>query len=70
MLLSGRKLQQAQTALVVLPSFILFGYNLSGVGGLLSIGSFADTFPAIDTVHTQGAERDSHSTVQVSRHYI
>jgi hypothetical protein len=63
--LSGRALQHAQTALVVLPSFVLFGYNLSGVGGLLSIRDFADTFTPIDTVHTTGAQHDKNSTVQV-----
>lgn len=63
--LSGRALQRAQTVSVVLPSFVLFGYNLSGVGGLLSISDFADTFNPIDTVHTSGAEHDKNSTVQV-----
>lgn len=65
MQLSGHKLQQAQTILVVLPAFILFGYNLSGVGGLLTIGNFAKTFPTIDTVYTVGAQHDTNSTVQV-----
>lgn len=70
MLSSGRRLQQAQTILVVLPSFVLFGYNLSGVGGLLSIGDFASTFPAIDTVHTVGTQHNTNSTVQVGISHI
>jgi hypothetical protein len=35
--LCGHKLSVAQIALVVAPSFILFGYNQAGVGGLLSV---------------------------------
>lgn len=36
-LLRGHKLSVAQIALIVAPSFILFGYNQAGVGGLLSV---------------------------------
>lgn len=35
--LTGHKLSVAQIALIVAPSFILFGYNQAGVGGLLSV---------------------------------
>jgi hypothetical protein len=54
-----------QTLLVALPSFILFGYNQSGVGGLLSIESWVETFPEIDTIHTTGQQKATNSTVQV-----
>lgn len=37
--LRGHKLSVAQLALVVAPSFVLFGYNQAGVGGLLSVSS-------------------------------
>jgi hypothetical protein len=33
----GHRLSVAQIALIVAPSFILFGYNQAGVGGLLSV---------------------------------
>jgi hypothetical protein len=36
-LLRGHKLSVAQIALIVAPSFVLFGYNQAGVGGLLSV---------------------------------
>ena len=63
--LRGSKLELAQMLLVALPSFILFGYNQSGVGGLLSIESWVETFPQIDTVNTTGQEKSENSTVQV-----
>lgn len=63
--LQGSRLELAQTLLVVLPSFILFGYNQSGLGGLLSVESWVETFPEIDTVHTTGQQESRNSTVQV-----
>jgi uncharacterized linocin/CFP29 family protein len=33
----GQRLAIAQLILIVAPSFILFGYNQAGVGGLLSV---------------------------------
>lgn len=33
----GQRLAVAQLLLIVAPSFILFGYNQAGVGGLLSV---------------------------------
>lgn len=54
----------AQLLLVVLPAFVLFGYNQSGVGGLLSLEDWTKTFPQIDTVHAEGAEKSHKSTIQ------
>ncbi|OAL43050.1 general substrate transporter [Pyrenochaeta sp. DS3sAY3a] len=62
--LTGKALQLAQLLLVVLPSFVLFGYNQSGVGGLLSLRDWNDHFPAIDTIDATGAEKSHKSTVQ------
>ncbi|CAK4011330.1 Sugar transporter STL1 [Lecanosticta acicola] len=62
--LRGSRLELAQTLLVVLPSFILFGYNQSGLGGLLSVESWVETFPEIDTLHTTGRQKSENSTVQ------
>lgn len=60
----GRALTLAQMLLVVAPAFMLFGYNQSGVGGLLSINDWTETFPEIDTIHTKGAQKSHNSTVQ------
>jgi MFS family permease len=62
--LSGKTLQTAQLLLVVLPAFVLFGYNQSGVGGLLSLRDWNDHFPEINTIDTTGAEKSSNSTKQ------
>ncbi|PVH93109.1 general substrate transporter [Periconia macrospinosa] len=61
---TGKSLQMAQLLLVVMPAFVLFGYNQSGVGGLLSLEDWTATFPQIDTVHAKGAEKSHKSTVQ------
>lgn len=61
---SGQSLRLAQLLLVVCPSFVLFGYNQSGVGGLLSLRDWNDHFPATDTVDAHGAEKSHKSTVQ------
>lgn len=64
MALTGKSLRLAQLLLVVLPAFVLFGYNQSGVGGLLSLRDWNDHFPEIDTVDAKGAEKSHKSTVQ------
>ncbi|KAJ4298235.1 hypothetical protein N0V90_006134 [Kalmusia sp. IMI 367209] len=62
--LQGGSLRLAQLLLVVLPAFVLFGYNQSGVGGLLSLRDWNKHFPEIDTVDAEGAEKSHKSTVQ------
>jgi MFS family permease len=62
--LSGRSLQIAQLLLVVCPAFVLFGYNQSGVGGLLSLRDWNDHFPQINTVDAEGADKSTKSTRQ------
>lgn len=62
MFLEGRSLRLAQTMLVVFPSFMLFGYNQVGVGGLLSFSNWIQTFPEIDT-STVTESATSHSSV-------
>ncbi|KAL5384886.1 hypothetical protein PMIN06_010341 [Paraphaeosphaeria minitans] len=62
--LQGGALRMAQLLLVVLPAFVLFGYNQSGVGGLLSLRDWNDHFPEIDTVDATGAEKSHKSTLQ------
>lgn len=60
----GKSLRLIQLLLVVAPSFILFGYNQSVVGGLLSLDDWVKTFPRIDTVNTEGAQEANNSTIQ------
>ena len=62
--LRGSALSLAQILLVVAPAFILFGYNQSGIGGLLSEKDWVATFPEIDTVNTHGAQQSHNSTIQ------
>ncbi|KAH8646652.1 general substrate transporter [Xylariales sp. PMI_506] len=62
--MTGSALSILQIALVVAPSFILFGYNQAGVGGLLTEADWVKTFPQIDTVHTSGTEKSKKSTIQ------
>jgi sugar porter (SP) family MFS transporter len=64
MVLTGKKLETAQLLLVVMPAFVLFGYNQSGVGGLLSLRDFAHTFPEMDTVTTTGEVKTHKKTIQ------
>ncbi|KAL1637051.1 hypothetical protein SLS58_009491 [Diplodia intermedia] len=61
---TGHALERLQLALIVAPSFILFGYNQAGLGGLLTEKDWVKTFPEIDTVNTEGAEKSHNSTIQ------
>ncbi|KAI0015241.1 general substrate transporter [Xylariomycetidae sp. FL0641] len=62
--LSGQMLSHLQIALIVCPSFILFGYNQAGLGGLITEDDWVKTFPQIDTVNTEGSENSRNSTLQ------
>lgn len=62
--LTGHALSILQIALIVAPSFVLFGYNQAGIGGLLSEKDWVKTFPEIDTVHATGTTKSSKSTLQ------
>lgn len=60
----GHNLVMLQTALIVLPAFVCFGYNQAGLGGLLTEEDWVKTFPAIDTVNYTGSTKSAHSTLQ------
>ncbi|KAL1310484.1 hypothetical protein AAFC00_000774 [Neodothiora populina] len=62
--LRGSALSLAQILTVVAPAFILFGYNQSGLGGLLTEEDWVKTFPETDTVNTKGAQKSHNSTIQ------
>lgn len=41
----------ATILLVVFPAYMCFGYNLAVAGGLLTMPSFIEQFPKMDTVN-------------------
>jgi MFS family permease len=61
---SGTALLILQTIFVVAPSFVLYGYNLSDLGGLVGLSTWAETFTEIDTVFTKGALKTHNITIQ------
>ncbi|KAL3466994.1 putative sugar transporter [Aspergillus heterothallicus] len=61
--LRGQSLILAQLALIVCPSYILFGYNQSNLGGLVSLPDWEAHFPRIDKT-SPGAENSDNATVQ------
>ncbi len=62
--LRGSSLTLAQLALIVCPSYVLFGYNQSNLGGLVSLSDWIALFPRIDTHTTSGAQKSDNATVQ------
>lgn len=62
--LRGEKLRSAQIWAVILPAYILFGWNNGVAGPLLDLPTWVETFPRIDTVNTTGAEKTNNSRVQ------
>lgn len=64
--LQGKALSNLQIALIIAPSFILFGYNQAGLGALLSEEDWVSVFPEIDTVNAPAgsSEKSAKSTLQ------
>lgn len=62
--LRGSGLNRAITGLVVWPAFACYSYNLSVIGGVLTLSSFIKTFPRIDTINTSGSEKHFNSQIQ------
>lgn len=62
--LRGSSLSRAIIWLVVCPAFFCYGYNLSVAGGLLTLDSFVNTFPQLDTINTVGDEQHDNATIQ------
>ncbi|KAL5341415.1 putative sugar transporter [Aspergillus crustosus] len=62
--LRRRLLTLAQLALIVCPSYVLFGYNQSNLGGLVSLLDWVDNFPRIDTHTTSGDQKSDNATIQ------
>ncbi|KAJ7171734.1 putative MFS sugar transporter [Mycena crocata] len=62
--LRGTALNAALIWAVVMPAFLLFGYNNSVAGGLLDLPAWTALFPQIDTTHTVGARKAHNSHIQ------
>ncbi|KAK9458441.1 sugar transporter [Dipodascopsis uninucleata] len=60
----GKSQTIARTAFILTPSFILFGYFQSLLGGVLSFKSFYSQFPIMNTSTTTGQEKSHNSTIQ------
>ncbi|KAJ7652045.1 general substrate transporter [Mycena polygramma] len=62
--LRGKSLNAALVWAVILPSYLLFGYNNGVAGGLLALPAWVALFPQIDTVNTTGAQKSHNSRIQ------
>lgn len=61
---TGDELSKARIALIVVPAFLLFGFNQSNIGGVLAYPSFIKHFPAINTSTTTGSVKAHNAKVQ------
>lgn len=61
----GKALAAAQIWILIMPAYILFGFNNGVAGGLLSMPSFVKQFPRIDTANTTGDLKTHNSRIQV-----
>ncbi|BCR87311.1 uncharacterized protein ACHE_31298A [Aspergillus chevalieri] len=62
--LTGSSLARARVYLIIVPAFLLFGYNQSNIGGVLDYPSFVKHFPPIDTTSTSDSVETRNATVQ------
>ncbi|TVY82881.1 Sugar transporter STL1 [Lachnellula suecica] len=62
--LRGKHLDAAMIWAVIMPAYILFGYNNAVAGGLLSLPAWIETFPRINTYTTTGDVKTNNSRVQ------
>jgi hypothetical protein len=49
---------------VICPAYILFGWNNALLGGLLTLDSWIETFPRIDTLNTTGQQNAENARIQ------
>lgn len=68
--LVGLSLATARICIIIVPAFLLFGYNQSNLGGVLDYPSFTKHFPGIDTNNSEGASKGHKATVQGDHHSV
>ncbi|OQU98200.1 hypothetical protein CLAIMM_04020 [Cladophialophora immunda] len=61
--LRGLRLKTAMVVLVVLPSFMLFGWNNGSTGSATDLESFVKQFPRLDTVNTEGSTKSYNALI-------
>lgn len=62
--LTGTALARARICFIIVPSFLLFEYNQSNIGGLLNYPSFIKYFPEINTSNTTGSSKANNAKAQ------
>jgi hypothetical protein len=62
--LRGSRIITAALVLIVGPAYTCYGYNQAVAGDVLTLQSFVDALPEIDTVNTTGAQEKHNSTIQ------
>lgn len=60
----GRRLDAALIWAVIMPAYLLFGYNNGVTSVILALPSFENRFPSIDTEMAYGSEKRSRSDLQ------
>ncbi|TGO51387.1 hypothetical protein BCON_0162g00090 [Botryotinia convoluta] len=62
--LRGQALHRAMIWAVIMPAYILFGYNNAVAGGLLSLPAWIKTFPELNTLTVIGTQKTNNSRLQ------
>lgn len=68
--LRGKKLELAIIYGIVMPGFLLFGYNNSVAGGLVELESWVETFPIIDTLHAHSSNTATLQGLAISLYVL
>jgi hypothetical protein len=59
----GESLQR-MIAVLGAVAFLVQGYNQAMMNGFMTLPSFLETVPEVDTTHTTGAQKSHNSTIQ------
>lgn len=59
-----RKLGKVIIWTIICPTYVLFGFNNAVAGGLLDLPAWIKHFPQIDTLTTEGAQKEQNSRLQ------
>ncbi len=62
--LRGSRLNIATILMVVCPAYLCYGYNQAVTGGVLTLESFVNVFPQLDTINTTGAQSKFNENIQ------